>query len=110
LKVWPQPSDFDILLGWLSEREGKSVYIEVGTDDPDPNLEADSFPIAIRAVLGEIEPAHDTDHDRLAAMVRLPELQRSRIYLEPQRITRVERWGDAFKVWFHDSFYVGFSG
>jgi hypothetical protein len=105
-----EPSDFDTLLGWLSEREGKSVYIEVGTDDPDPNLQADSFPIAIHTVLGGIESAHDIEHDRLAAMIRLPELKSSRIYLEPKRITRVERWGDAFKVWFHDAFYVSFSG
>jgi hypothetical protein len=101
--------DFDEAIEWLSSKEGKSVYIEVGTKDP---TYADSVtaPLAMHVKLGGVEPASETDKDRLMVVIALPELQRSRIYLDPAAVTKVEAWLGNLRLWFHDAFYVGFSG
>jgi hypothetical protein len=45
----------------------------------------------------------------MAVMVRLGG-ERNRLYLERERITRIEPHLDAWKIWFLDRFYVGLSG
>jgi hypothetical protein len=78
-------ASFDEFLEWVSAREGKSVYLEVGTSDPDSELPADAFPVAMHVTLGPIEPAHDTDQDRMTAMIRLAGGDRDRLYFDPKR-------------------------
>jgi hypothetical protein len=101
--------DLDEAIEWLSSKKGKSVYVEVGTKDP---TFADSVtaPLAMHVTLGGVEPASETDKDRLMVVIALPELKSSRIYLDPAAVTKVEIWGGTLGLWFHNAFYIGFSG
>lgn len=101
---------FDDAIEWLSGKEGESVYVEVGTKDPTVEIDAVTAPVAMHVTLGGVESASETDKDRLMVLIRLPELQRSRFYLDPAAVTRVEGAPGTFRLWFHDAFYVGFSG
>jgi hypothetical protein len=96
----------------LSQREGKRVYVEVGTTDPEGNGNDDAIVLRSWMILGAVEPAHDTDRDRMVVMVRLPQLgsDSSCIYFDPARITRILAHGQTYKVTFHNSFYASFSG
>lgn len=98
---------FDDLVAWLSEREGKSVHVQVGTPDPDAGIEADTVPIVINVVIGGVEPASETDKDRLMVLVRLPDLSRSRFYFDPATVSRIDHHLDVMRVWFYDRFYIG---
>lgn len=100
---------FDDAIEWLSSREGKSVYVEVGTKDPTFELDSVTAPLAMHVTLGRVEPASETDKDRLMVVIALPELQHSRIYLDPAAVTKVAG-PPGMGLWFHDAFYVGFSG
>lgn len=101
---------FDQLLEWLQSRSGKRVYLEVGTTATDTEMEAEAFPVALWVTIEGIESATNIDlPDRMGVMVRLGE-ERNRLHLEPERITRIERHIDAWKVWYLDRFYVGLSG
>jgi hypothetical protein len=42
---------FDELLQWLEEHEGRSVYLEVGTDALDTAQVADVLPVAMHVTL-----------------------------------------------------------
>lgn len=102
---------FDDAIEWLSGKDGESVYVEIGTKDPTVEIDTVTVPLAMHVTLGAIESASETDKDRLMVMIGLPELQRSRFYLDPAAITKVEGGpGSPFRLWFHDAFYVGFSG
>lgn len=83
-------STFDERLEWLQEHNGRSVYLEVGTDAPDTTERADAFPVAMHVTLNGIQPATNLDRaNRMAVMVRLHDEDRNRLYLEPDRITRI---------------------
>lgn len=57
------------------------------------------------------ESASEVDKDRLMVLIQLPDMQRSRFYLDPAAVTKVEGAPGTFRLWFHDdAFYVGFSG
>lgn len=102
---------FDDAVEWLSKKEGQSVYVEIGTKDPTVEIDAVTAPLAMHVTLGGIESASETDKDRLMVLIRLPEINRSRFYLDPATVTKVEGGpGSPFRLWFHDAFYVGFSG
>jgi hypothetical protein len=102
---------FDEAVEWLSSRDGKSVAVEIGTKDPTTDIDAMTIPLVMHVTLGEIESASEVDKDRLMVLIRLPEMgERSRFYLDPAAVTRVEGTPGTFRLWFHDAFYVGFSG
>ena len=100
---------FDDAIEWLSGKEGKSVYVEVGTKDPTIEADAVTAPLAMHVTLGSVEPASETDKNRLMVVIALPELKYSRIYLDPAAVTKVAG-PPGIRLWFHGSFYVGFSG
>ena len=100
---------FDDLLQWLQEREGESVYLEVGTDAPDAEHLADAFPVAMHVTIEGIQPATNLDlPDRMAVVVKLGGGERNRLYLEPERITKIVIHGAA-KIWYLGKFYVALS-
>jgi hypothetical protein len=102
-------STFDELLQWLQEHDGRSVYLEVGTDAPDTAQPADAFPVAMHVTLNGIQSATNLDRpDRMAVMVRLDGGDQNRLYLEPDRITKILIHGGV-KIWFLERFYVGLS-
>ena len=102
---------FRELFDWLADRAGTRAYLEVGTKDPDSDVPADAFPVAMHVVLGELEDAEDTHLQRKVVMVRLSGGSgRDRLYFDPARITRVQIDDFVVKVWFHDAFYVALSG
>lgn len=102
---------FDDAVEWLSSREGKSVAVEIGTKDPTVEIDAMTIPLVMHVTLGGIESASEVDKDRLMVLIHLPEMQRSRFYLDPAAVTKVEGVPGTFRLWFHDdAFYVGFSG
>ena len=102
--------NFDDAVEWLSSREGKSVAVEIGTKDPTTDIDAMTIPLVMHVTLGGIESASEVDKDRLMVLIQLPDMQRSRIYLDPATVTKVEGVPGTFRLWFHDAFYVGFSG
>jgi hypothetical protein len=63
----------DNAIEWLSGKGGESVYVEI---------DAVTAPLAMHVTLSGIESASETDKDRLMVLIRLPELQRSRFYLD----------------------------
>jgi hypothetical protein len=101
---------FDDVVEWLSSKAGKSVAVEIGSNDPTADLDAMTIPLVMHVTLDGIESASETDKDRLMVLIRLPELNRSRIYLDPSTVTRIEGSSGAFRLWFHDAFYLAFSG
>jgi hypothetical protein len=85
------------------------VYLEIGTDAPDTADTAGAFPVAIHVTLNGIQAATNLDRpDHMAVLVRLDDDDRNRLYLEPDRITKILIHGGV-KIWFLDRFYVGLS-
>ena len=102
-------STFDELLQWLEEHDGRSVYLEVGTDARHTAQPANAFPVAMHVTLNGIQSATNLDRpDRMAIMVRLDGGDQNRLYLEPDRITKILIHGGV-KIWFLERFYVGLS-
>ena len=67
------------------------------------------LPVAMHVRLNGIESATNLDRpDRMAIMVRLDDDDRNRLYLEPDRITKILIHGGV-KIWFLERFYVGLS-
>ena len=67
------------------------------------------IPLVMNTTLGGVESASETDTDRLMVMTRLPELEQSCFYFDPQRISRIEFYLGVAKVWFHEQFYIALS-
>jgi hypothetical protein len=101
---------FDDAVAWLSNKEGESVAVEIGSKDPTTDIDAMTIPLVMHVTLGGIESASEIDKDRLMVLIRLPDMQQSRFYLDPATVTKVEGVPGTFRLWFHDVFYVGFSG
>src|SRR4051812_12018040 len=102
---------FDELLQWLQDRDGESVYLELGTQAPDTEHGADAPGLALHVMLEGIHPATNEDlPDQMAVMVKLGSGERNRLYLEPSRITEIRIASDTAKVVVLGSFYVGFAG
>jgi hypothetical protein len=102
---------FDNAVEWLSSKEGKCVAVEIGTKDPTVDIDAMMIPLVMHVTLGGIESASEVDKDRLMVLIQLPDMQRSRFYLDPATVTKVEGGPGLVRLWFHDdAFYVGFSG
>lgn len=102
---------FDDAVEWLSSQEGKSVAVEIGTGDLTTDIDAMTIPLVMHVTLGGIESASETDKDRLMVLIRLPAMgDRDRFYLDPVAVTKIEGVPGTFRLWFHDAFYVGFSG
>jgi hypothetical protein len=103
---------FSEVVDWLSEREGKEVYIEVGTKDPTAATLTDYYPVAIHATLGNPQIGENADHEHRGIiylpLVGMPE--RSRLYIDSAAVTEIKFHGDALRIVFHDSIYLGFSG
>lgn len=99
---------FDDALDWIAAREGDSVYIEVGIEDP-TLADASFYPIALHATLQKVQLGEDTGHGgRGLAYLPFSEDGNNRLYLDPARITEVKIHG-ALKMVFHDTIYVGIS-
>lgn len=116
---------FTDLFDFLTDREGKKVYVEIGTRDQESReRDTDEFIATIRGHrLGAIQDATDPDEggERKAVMVKLypvdtssvppkDEKQEAGTYLffNPRRITEI--LGDpshALKVWRDDGVYIG---
>lgn len=100
---------FDELLQWIQDREGRSVYLEVGTDAPDNEYATSALPLAMHVTVEGIQPATNLEvPDRMAVMVKLGHGNRNRLYLEPERITKILIHGGV-KIWYLGKFYVGLS-
>jgi hypothetical protein len=100
---------FDQAVEWLSSKEGESVAAEVGSNDPTTDIDAMTIPLVIHVTLGGVESASETTKDRLMVLIQLPDMTRSRFYLDPAAITKVHGVPGTLRLWFHDAFYVGFS-
>jgi hypothetical protein len=98
---------FSDVVDWIAEREGKSVYIEVGMNDP--TLEnAKFYPIAIHATLEAPNIGEDTGHGgRGLVYVKLKDGERNRLYIDQARVTDITIQPDALRVIFHDALYLG---
>lgn len=102
---------FDEAIEWLSSKEGESVAVEIGTKDPTIEIDAVTVPLVMHVTLGGIESASETDKDRLMVLIHLPEVgERSRLYLDPAAVTKIEGAPGTFRLWLHNAFYIGFSG
>ena len=101
---------FDEAIEWLSSKEGESVAVEIGAKDPTADIDAMTVPLVMHVTLGGVESASETSKDRLMVLIRLPGMNRSRFYLDPATVTKVEGAPRAFRLWFHDAFYLGFAG
>ena len=63
----------------------------------------------MHVTLNDIQSATNLDRcDRMAVMVRLDGADRNRLYLEPDRITKI-LIHSGVKIWFLDRFYVALS-
>lgn len=100
---------FDDARDWLAAREGKSVYVEIGMDDPTKD-DYSYFPLAMHVTLGKVGLGEDQGHERGLAWLPFSGGDRNRFFLDPARVTNIKIHGPALKLWFHDSIYVGFSG
>lgn len=66
------------------------MYLEVGTDAPDTAQLADALPVAMHVTLSGIQSATSVDRPgRMAVMVRFDGGGQNRLYLEPDRITKI---------------------
>lgn len=101
---------FDEAVEWLSSKEGESVAIEIGTEDPTADIEAMTIPLVMHVTLGGVESASETDKNRLMVLIRIRDKTRSRFYLDPVTVTKIDGSPGTFRLWFHDRFYLGFSG
>jgi hypothetical protein len=113
------------LVDFLADREGREVYVEIGTRDQETREhETDEFIVKIHGHrLGIVQNATDPDvgGERKAVMVRLhhldappvpPEDEKreagTRLFFNPRQITEIQ--GDpsrALKVWRDDGVYIG---
>ena len=99
LATWAE-STFDELLQWLQDHDGRSVYLEVGADATNTAQPANAFPVAMHVTLNGIESATNLDRpERMAVTVRLEGGDQSRLYLEPDRISKILVHGGV-KIWF----------
>jgi hypothetical protein len=106
--VMPEPTFSDVV-DWLSEREGSSVYIEVGITDPTLD-DADFYPLAIHGTLEAPRIGEDTGHEgRGIAYVKLKEGDRNRLYIDQARLTEIVLRPGTLRLTFHDSIYLGIS-
>lgn len=116
---------FTHLVDFLSDREGRKVYVEIGTRDQESReRNTDEFIAKIHGHrLGVIQDATDPDvgGERKAVMVGLhpvdtppvsPENEKkeatTRLFFNPRRIAEIQ--GDpsgALKVWRDDGVYIG---
>ncbi len=102
---------FDDVLDWLGQRVGSSVYLEVGVHDPTiVDRDYSYFPVALHVVIGRWSLGeHDYDGH---GIVYLPVEghERSRLFLDPERVTKLTVRTDVVKIEFLDSIYVSMSG
>jgi hypothetical protein len=102
---------FTDVVDWLADRQGRGVYVEVGMRDPTMDHN-DAIVLAAHVQLGNIGDGIDVSHER--GIVYLPlagiDSDRNRVYLDRQRITEIQIDGPALRLFFHDSFYIAFSG
>lgn len=116
---------FTNLLDFLSDHEGRKVYVEIGTRDQESReAYTDEFVAKIHGHrLGVVQDATDPDvgGERKAVMVRLLPLDAptltpddekkeagTRLFFNPRRITEIQ--GDpssALKIWRDDGVYIG---
>lgn len=101
---------FSDVVDWLAEREGRSVYIEVGMRDPTLD-NADFFPLAMHATLEAPKIGEDTGHDgRGLIYVKLRDGERNRLYIDQARVTKIIVRPGALKLTFHDAMYLAITG
>jgi hypothetical protein len=108
--VADEPTFTDVI-DWLADRQGRSVYVEVGM--PDPTMDSnDAIVLAVHVELDSVRDGVDVSHER--GIVYLPlagiDSDRNRIYIDRARVTEIQVNPGALRVFFHDSFYVAFSG
>ena len=101
--------EFDALVDWLAEREGKSVYIEAGINDP-TLPDAHFYPVAVHATLDKLRIGDDIGHHRGLVVVPLRGGESDRLFIDRERVSQIEGDDSALRVWFHDSMYLAFSG
>jgi hypothetical protein len=87
---------FDEAVEWLSHKTEQEVAVEIGTSDPTVAIDAMTIPLVMWVKLGSVEPASETDKDRLMILIRLPNMKRSRFYLDPASVTKVEGGAGSF--------------
>lgn len=103
---------FAMVVDWLADREGRSVYVEVGMRDPTLDS-SDFFPIAQHLTLGKAQIGEDAGHER--GIVYLPfDVNRedpNRLYIDQARITTIQWSAHGGKLYFHDGpMYLGITG
>jgi cell division GTPase FtsZ len=94
---------FDGLLDWIQRQVGRRVTMEVGAYSDDG---VDTVVVTLLVAIIGIEPATNRDApDSMAVLVRLGG-ERSGLYLEHGRVSRVVVRQGAAKVWLSDGVYV----
>lgn len=113
---------FSQLVDYLSDREGKNVYVEIGTPDHEGPERADLFILKLHGYrLGKVEDATDySSQERRGLMVWLERRdsepvgedgereESTRFFIVPQRVTKIQ--GDparGLKVWLDNDVYIG---
>lgn len=106
------------MIDFLSDHEGREVYVEIGTRDRESTEQpADSFLLKLHGHrLGSIQDAidHNPGGERRAPMVALESLDAegdgagSRMFLNPHQVTAIQGDpGRGLKVWLDNAVYVG---
>jgi hypothetical protein len=115
---------FSNLVDYLSDHEGKNVYVEIGTHDHEGPENADLFILKLHGYrLGKVQDVKDySSQERRGVMVWLEPRDSeplgedeeredsTRFFITPQRVTKIQ--GDparGVKVWLDDAVYLSIS-
>ena len=99
------------VIDWLSEREGKQVYVEIGLHDPPQDSTDIIVAMQHDVALGKPQIGENLDHEG-CGVTYLPFAghERNRFFIDPTHISAIRAGGPGFKIWFHDATYIGFVG
>jgi hypothetical protein len=100
---------YNDVIDCLSEREGKQVYVEIGLHDPTQDSTDIIVAMQHEVTLGKPQIGENLDHEgRGVTYLPFAGHERNRFFIDPAHISAIRRGGPGFKIWFHDSTYIGF--
>ena len=101
---------YNDVIDWLSEREAKQVYVEIGLHDPTQAAPTLSSPCSTTLRSASRRSARTWTTRGAGSPTCRSRAERNRFFIDPAHISAIRGGGPGFKIWFHDSTYIGFVG